>query len=168
MHPDQLDGELLLAPGFSSPPNMDYVSYHNYITNNLPPESPVLYGLHPNAEIGFLTATSEKLFKTVFELQPRESSTTSGGPVTTREDKIKTLVDDIMEKLPEPFNMIEIMGKVEERTPYVVVAFQVSTHSNVMKKMRCIFRHLLRGPLFLISVDIYEPLPYSNFLLIGM
>ena len=126
MHPDQLDGELLLAPGFSSPPNMDYVSYHAYITNNLPPESPVLYGLHPNAEIGFLTATSEKLFKTVFELQPRESSTTSGGPVTTREDKIKTLVDDIMEKLPEPFNMIEIMGKVEERTPYVVVAFQVS------------------------------------------
>lgn len=30
-----------------------------------------------------------------------------------------------MEKLPEPFNMSEIMGKVEERTPYVVVAFQV-------------------------------------------
>lgn len=125
MHPDQLDGELLLAPGFTSPPNMDYASYHCYITSNLPPESPVLYGLHPNAEIGFLTATSEKLFKTVFELQPRESSTQGGGPATTREDKIKTLVDDIMEKLPEPFNMIEIMGKVEERTPYVVVAFQV-------------------------------------------
>ena len=129
MHPDQLDGELLLAPGFTSPPNMDYASYHCYITSNLPPESPVLYGLHPNAEIGFLTATSEKLFKTVFELQPRESSTQGGGPATTREDKIKTLVDDIMEKLPEPFNMIEIMGKVEERTPYVVVAFQVSRGS---------------------------------------
>lgn len=24
MHPDQLDGELMLAPGFSTPPNMDY------------------------------------------------------------------------------------------------------------------------------------------------
>jgi dynein heavy chain len=45
--------------------------------------------------------------------------------VATREDKIKAIVDDIMEKLPEPFNMSEIMGKVEERTPYVVVAFQV-------------------------------------------
>ena len=32
-----------------------------------------------------------------------------------------------MEKLPEAFNMSEIMGKVEERTPYVVVAFQVKT-----------------------------------------
>ena len=90
----------------------------------MPSESPVLYGLHPNAEIGFLTTTSETLFKTVFELQPRESGS-SGGPVTTREDKIKALVDDVMEKLPEAFNMGEIMGKVEERTPYVVVAFQV-------------------------------------------
>ena len=92
----------------------------------MPSESPVLYGLHPNAEIGFLTTTSETLFKTVFELQPRESGS-SGGPVTTREDKIKALVDDVMEKLPEAFNMGEIMGKVEERTPYVVVAFQVFT-----------------------------------------
>ena len=127
MHPDQLDGELMLAPGFAIPPNMDYSGYHNYITDNLPPESPVLYGLHPNAEIGFLTATSEKLFRTVFELQPRESGTT-GGPVTTREEKIKAIVDDIMEKLPDPFNMQEIMGKVEERTPYVVVAFQVRSN----------------------------------------
>ena len=85
MHPDQLDGELMLAPGFPTPPNTDYQvqvdctmklllnlpaqGYHQYITQNLPPESPHLYGLHPNAEIGFLTSTSEKLFKTVFELQ---------------------------------------------------------------------------------------------------
>ena len=83
MHPDQLDGELMLAPGFSTPPNSDYVGYHNYINHNLPPESPHLYGLHPNAEIGFLTSTSEKLFRTVFELQPRESGS-GGGQATTR------------------------------------------------------------------------------------
>jgi dynein heavy chain len=47
-----------------------------------------------------------------------------------REEKIKTMVDDIMEKLPDPFNMIEIMGKVEERTPYVIVAFQVNSKKN--------------------------------------
>lgn len=83
IHPDQLDGELQLAPGFHTPPSLDYVGYHCYISENLPSESPVLYGLHPNAEIGFLTATSEKLFRTVFELQPREGGA-SGGPVTTR------------------------------------------------------------------------------------
>lgn len=37
-----------------------------------------------------------------------------------------------MEKLPEEFNMFEIMGKVppEERTPYVVVAFQECERMN--------------------------------------
>ncbi len=85
MHPDQLDGELMLAPGFATPPNSDYVGYHNYINQHLPQESPHLYGLHPNAEIGFLTATSEKLFRTVFELQPRESGS-GGGQVTTRSE----------------------------------------------------------------------------------
>ena len=125
MHPDQLDGELMLAPGFNTPPNTDYVGYHNYINLNLPPESPHLYGLHPNAEIGFLSSTSEKLFRTVFELQPRESGS-GAGQATTREDKVKTIVDDIMEKMPELFNMADIMNKVEERTPYVIVCFQVS------------------------------------------
>ena len=31
MQPDQLDGELQLAPGFFSPPNTDMVGYHAYI-----------------------------------------------------------------------------------------------------------------------------------------
>ena len=141
---------------------MDYVGYHNYINNNLPQEvvvassqesnhaqeSPHLYGLHPNAEIGFLTATSEKLFKTVFELQPRESGS-GGGATSTREEKVtiitmffmviiitmsiiataaakvKTIVDDISEKMPDQFNMHDIMAKCEERTPYIIVCFQV-------------------------------------------
>ena len=83
MKPEQLDGELMLAPGFSIPPNSDYLGYHKYIDSNLPSESPYLYGLHPNAEIGFLTETSEQLFKTVFELQPRDAGG-GEGQVTTR------------------------------------------------------------------------------------
>ena len=38
---------------------------------------------------------------------------------------MKSIVDDIMDKIPDQFNMSDIMAKVEERTPYVVVAFQV-------------------------------------------
>jgi hypothetical protein len=34
-------------------------------------------------------------------------------------------VDDIMEKMPEQFSMSDIMSKVEERTPYGIVCFQV-------------------------------------------
>lgn len=42
----------------------------------------------------------------------------------TREDKVKQILDEIIEKLPEEFNMVEIMNKVEERTPYVLVHFK--------------------------------------------
>lgn len=58
-----------------------------YIDAELPPESPYLYGLHPNAEIGFLTQTSEKLFRTVLELQPQDSHV-GDGAAATREEKV--------------------------------------------------------------------------------
>lgn len=127
----QVDGELFLAPNFAAPPNTDYAGYHSYIDEQMPPESPYLYGLHPNAEIGFLTTTSENLFRTVFEMQPRDAGA-GGGATVTREDKVKQVLDEIMEKLPEEFNMNEIMGKVEERTPYVIVAFQECERMNTL------------------------------------
>lgn len=36
---------------------------------------------------------------------------------------MKQILDEIIEKLPEEFNMVEIMNKVEERTPYGPQAF---------------------------------------------
>ena len=85
--PLQLDHDLIYAPGFPSPPNLDYLGYRTYIDESLPPESPYLYGLHPNAEIGFLTATSESMVRTVLEMQPRDSSA-GAGTGTTREEKV--------------------------------------------------------------------------------
>ena len=41
-------------------------------------------------------------------------------------------MDEVLEKLPEEFNMTEIMGKVEERTPYVIVAFQECERMNYL------------------------------------
>ncbi|XP_077689901.1 dynein axonemal heavy chain 17 [Eretmochelys imbricata] len=128
---EMLEGEMTLAPGFLVPPNLDYKGYHEYIDENLPPESPYLYGLHPNAEIGFLTVTSEKLFRTVLEMQPKESDA-GGGTGVSREEKVKQVLDEIMDKLPEPFNMLEIMAKAAEKTPYVVVAFQECERMNIL------------------------------------
>ena len=71
----------------SSSPSPSLQGYHEYIDENLPPESPYLYGLHPNAEIGFLTVTSEKLFRTVLEMQPKETDSGAGTGVS-REEKV--------------------------------------------------------------------------------
>ena len=48
---------ITLAPGFRSPPQdkFDRTMYENYVTEKLPVEDPRMFGLHPNAEINYLT-----------------------------------------------------------------------------------------------------------------
>ena len=54
------------------------------------------------------------------------------GSVVERDSQIKSILDDIVNNLPEPFLMQEIMSKVpvEDRTPYVIVAFQECERMN--------------------------------------
>ncbi|NXL49102.1 DYH17 protein, partial [Podilymbus podiceps] len=132
IHAEMLEGEVYLAPGFLIPPSLDYKGYHEYVDNNLPPESPYLYGLHPNAEIGFLTVTSDRLFRTVLEMQPKESDAGGGSGASREEKASKSVLQEIIERLPEPFNMGEIMAKAGDKTPYVVVAFQECERTNTL------------------------------------
>ncbi|TRY96398.1 hypothetical protein DNTS_010073 [Danionella cerebrum] len=127
----QFDRKLSLAPGFVVPSNLDYQGYHAYIDEMLPHESPVHYGLHPNAEIEFLTVMSDGLFHTLLELQSRDSSMGEGASQTT-EEKVKTILDDILEKLPEEYNMSDITSKTAERSPYILVCFQECERMNML------------------------------------
>ncbi|KAM4689042.1 dynein axonemal heavy chain 11 [Discoglossus pictus] len=154
MSPAMFDGELTLAPGFQAPPNLDYKGYHDYIDEMLPAENPVLYGLHPNAEIEFLTVTSENLFKTILEMQPKNTIIGEGSGMSP-EEKVKNILDDILEKLPEEFNLMEIMHKTSERTPYILVCFQECERMNIlMKEIRRSLKELdlgLKGELTISS-----------------
>ncbi|KAM6202712.1 dynein axonemal heavy chain 11 isoform 2-T2 [Rhynchocyon petersi] len=131
MNPALIEDELMLAPGFAAPPNLDYSGYHQYIEEMLPPEGPALYGLHPNAEIEFLTVTSNTLFRTLLEMQPRNVLGSEEWGQST-EDKVKNVLDDLLEKLPEEFNMAEIIQKTSDRSPYVLVCFQECERMNIL------------------------------------
>lgn len=56
-------------PGFpyrSPDPNkFNYELYSQYIEDKLPVETPVAFGLHPNAEIGYLTDMCMTIFSTI-------------------------------------------------------------------------------------------------------
>ena len=41
-------------------------------------------------------------------------------------------MDEILEKLPDEFNVPEMMARVEDRTPYTVVAFQECERMNIL------------------------------------
>ncbi|XP_054847065.1 dynein axonemal heavy chain 11 [Eublepharis macularius] len=139
MSPSLLEGDFTLAQGFLAPPNLDYTGYHKYIDETLPLESPVLYGLHPNAEIDFLTVLTDNLFKAILEIQPRN---VLAGEVVgqSAEEKVKNVLDEILEKLPEEFNMVDIIQKSAVRSPYVLVCFQECERMNIL--IREIWRSL--------------------------
>ena len=46
--------------------------------------------------------------------------------------QVKTVLDDILEKLPEEYNMSDITSKTAERTPYILVCFQECERMNML------------------------------------
>ncbi|KAM7383622.1 hypothetical protein PAMP_003257 [Pampus punctatissimus] len=127
----KLEGELFLCPGFLAPPFMDYSGYHSYIDEHLPSESPTLYGLHPNAELECLTATSDNLLWTLLELQLHDSFRGERA-VQSTEEKVKSVIEDILDKLPEEYNMAEMMTKATEQSPYMSVCLQECERMNLL------------------------------------
>lgn len=48
--------------------------------------------------------------------------------------QVKALLEEILERVTDEFNLPELMAKVEERTPYMVVAFQECERMNVLTR----------------------------------
>lgn len=70
---------LQLAPGFQAPLPSSFDGLKEYIETALPAESPVMYGMHPNAGVLLSTSLGETLFKTITEV----SGGGSGKPHST-------------------------------------------------------------------------------------
>lgn len=48
--------------------------------------------------------------------------------------QVDSVLHEIMDKLPEPFNMEELMAKETDKTPYVVVALQECERMNILTR----------------------------------
>jgi len=121
------------CPGFKAPnPNKDYDGMIDYINNSLPAESPPHFGLHPNAEIGYLTNSSMNLFTTIVNI-----SGSSGGGGGGAGSAVKEVMKQIEDKLPEEYVMPIIMELAQPLLdgpagPFVVVALQECTRMNAL------------------------------------
>merc|ERR1711988_2070 len=79
MKPEIFTG-MALAPGFNSPKvDEDYDFYRDYIEDAFPLEGPALFGLHNNAEIGFLLTSCAELFDIIIDLGGSGSGGGDGG-----------------------------------------------------------------------------------------
>ena len=63
------------------------------------------------------------LCRELLGLQPR-LTTTGGGTVLSKDDRVKQILDELLEKLPDEFPLVEICSRLEEKTPFMVVIVQ--------------------------------------------
>ena len=131
---DQLFNSLELGPGFHSPdPNtLDYEGYLTYVDEKLPVDSPTMFGLHPNAEIGYLTNWTAGIFEMIQSLAGGDGAAAGGGGGAVKES-----MEFFTKSLPENFQMMTIMEIAEpllaqEAGPFVVVALQECQRMNTL------------------------------------
>eukprot|EP00993_Chasmostoma_nieuportense_P002181 NODE_2_length_6488_cov_18.174344_g1_i0.p1 GENE.NODE_2_length_6488_cov_18.174344_g1_i0~~NODE_2_length_6488_cov_18.174344_g1_i0.p1 ORF type:complete len:2154 (+),score=521.91 NODE_2_length_6488_cov_18.174344_g1_i0:435-6464(+) len=119
-----------LCPNFPAPPALSFKEYLNFIAESTPPESPVLYGLHPNAEINFRTQQGDSLLRTIHGLQ---SAAGGGGAASSASEKVRQTVDELTGSLPEEHNLQEIAERLEDdRTPGQHVFYQECERLNML------------------------------------
>eukprot|EP01033_Poteriospumella_lacustris_P002495 gene2501-1816_t len=134
---DKLFNGLELGPGFRSPDptTLDYEGYLSYVDEKLPQDSPTMFGLHPNAEIGYLTNWTSTIFETILSLGGGGGS--GGGGAGGGTSAVKESMDYFTKQLPENFQMITIMELAQpllsqESGPFVVVALQECQRMNAL------------------------------------
>jgi dynein heavy chain len=121
--------QLTLYPGFKSPDPAKFnrPEYVKYIQEKLPTEMPAMFGLHPNAEIGYLTNLGETIFNTIIKVTGG-----GGGGGAGAQEAIVAQIQNFLKDLPEDFNMIEIQGRIPELTPYMIVSIQEVERMNIL------------------------------------
>ena len=85
-----------------------------------------MFGLHPNAEIGYLTSLGENLFQTILSVSGSSSAAAGSGST------VKGKIAQFLKELPENFNMIDLQIKIEVKTPFMIVCIQEC------EKMNCL------------------------------
>lgn len=112
---------------FKCPSPTQYEKYIEYIEQELPPETPLAFGMHPNAEIDFRTTQCTNLFRTLVELQPKDASA-GGEGVDTIESKVAEFMLRVSDEAqlegqkPNVDMIVSALG--EDRGPYQNVFLQ--------------------------------------------
>jgi len=140
-----------LAPSFPSPkmdegPGLGYDGYASYIESKLPAASPTAFGLHPNAEIGFLSKFTEDIFHTILVLSGGVGEDEEGGG-----GGVGAVMEDCVARLPHEYETLTLHHRAKpllngEQSPYVVVALQeVGRSNNLLSEMKRTLIELQKG-----------------------
>jgi dynein heavy chain len=87
---------------YAVPPGSSRESYIEYVETLPLANGPAVFGLHPNAEIGYFTDQAKQMWLLLVELQPK---TAAGSAGISREGYIANIASSIQGKLPKAFDL---------------------------------------------------------------
>lgn len=83
------------------PPLNKQAEYLEFIEKSIPLyDSPLAFGMHPNANITYRNQQSKAIMDTILAIQPKDA----GGGGETPEEIVLRLSEDLLKKLPDDFN----------------------------------------------------------------
>lgn len=130
-----------IAPGYKAPDvgKFKYDGVLDYVERKLPQETPMMFQMHPNVEIGYLTTTQAKIWSDVVVL-----GGLGGTQAGIKKDEgvsvgvdVPSVIEDFLERLPADYNMVKIMVNVkplldQTEGPYSLLLVQELTRMNVL------------------------------------
>lgn len=131
MKPEMFSG-FDLTVGFKMPPcDEDFQFYSKYIEEKFPTETPPLFKLHNNAEIGFLLESSRALFVILSDLGGIVLSDEEGG---SGAGSALSMVDAFLEQTPVQFDADDLATRAEAHltNPFVCVLLQEVQRMNLL------------------------------------
>ena len=104
--------------------------------------TPNVFGLHANAEIGYYTNAAKDIWAHLVDLQP-QTGVDAGG--ISREEFIGKIASDIQSKLPQLYDVPQIRKQIGDITPTTIVLLQELDRFNLLiKKMSTTLVNLQR------------------------
>ena len=115
---------------YKLPPAGPFKSYVHTVEKLPLSNSPAVFGLHPNAEIGYFNASIKSMWQGLIRMQPRTAASSSG--MNPEEYKAKT-AKDIEAKMPLPTDMLMMKQKFGlTPTPTQIVLLQELERFNLL------------------------------------
>lgn len=95
---------------YEIPDTQEHTKFLEYISSMPRKDSPVIFGLHPNADLTFRMKESLEMINTLVDTQPKDSGSSGG---KSKEDEVKEKLErDLLPQLPTDFIEAEIKDRL--------------------------------------------------------
>ncbi|KAF2892470.1 hypothetical protein ILUMI_13689 [Ignelater luminosus] len=125
--------------------------------------SPEVFGLHPNAEIGYYTQAVKEMWGILIDLQPQAGA---GGEGISREDFIMNVANDVLNKIPKEYEIWKVRKHFQlVMTPTIVVLLQeLERFNRLLTVMRRTLQQLKKALVGEIGMDaVLDNVAYSLY-----